>query len=323
LLLFVVASLALSVDYSRQEFKKFQEKYGKSYSPEEESLRFQIFAENLAFINSHNAQIPKPSFTVAVNKFADLSNEEFVQKYTGFHAQRGPARKTHSWSVGAIPTSFDWRDSNAVTEVKDQGQCGSCWSFSTTGAIEGAWAIAKTTLVSLSEQNILDCSWNAPYNNTGCDGGDMREAMQYVIDNHGIDTEDSYPYNDYNGGDQEPCTYSAANSAASIRSFVDVISGNETDLLVAAYVGPVSIAIDASQSSFQFYDGGVYSDPMCQNDLADLDHGVLVVGFDSYNEFWIVKNSWGMDWGTEGYILMAMNDDNMCGIATYATLPKV
>jgi len=172
-------------------------------------------------------------------------------------------------------------------------------------------------------KNLLDCTWNLPYNNTGCDGGDMRTALQYVIDNKGIDTESSYPYVDWNGGDQENCTYSKSSIGATIKAVLDVVSGNETDLAYAVITCPVSVAIDASQDSFADYEGGIYYEPNCESDINDLDHGVLVVGYgsDGSDDYWIVKNSWGPVWGMEGYILMSRNQDNNCGIATYATVP--
>jgi len=316
-------SFCLESEIYRKEFASFCSKYEKVYTPEEQSIRFQVFKDNLDFIYAHNNKSPKPSFTVNVNQFADLTVEEFSSIYL---RTRATVKKTHTTSsiqVNGLPNNVDWRDKHAVTFVKDQGQCGSCYSFSTTGAVEGAWAIAKGKLKSLSEQNILDCTWKPPYNNTGCDGGDPRESMQYIIDNKGIDTEDSYPYEDYNGGDQDPCTYNPKNSVATISSMLFVIQGNETDLAVASTIGTVSVAIDASHSSFQFYQGGVYSEPMCSSNLADLDHAVLVVGYDTDGEYWNVKNSWGPGWGFEGYIWMSKDNDNNCGIATYATLPKV
>jgi len=308
----------------KTEFRKFSYQYKKKYSNKEESeQRFQIFKNKLDKIDAHNAQ--KKKFTMGINKFSDLTPLEFKEMYLGFKPKNAVSRPTQAEPrFGSLPDSVDWRDKNAVSEVKDQGQCGSCWSFSTTGTIEGFHAISTGNLVSLSEQNVIDCSWGAPYNNTGCDGGDMRTALQYVINNKGIDTEDSYEYADYNGGDQEPCQYNPANLGAVIKSVVDVIQGNETDLAFAVVQCPVSVAIDASQQSFQDYDGGIYYEPACQSDLDDLDHGVLVVGYgsDGGDDYWIVKNSWGEDWGMEGYILMARNDDNQCGIATYATYPN-
>jgi len=160
-------------------------------------------------------------------------------------------------------------------------------------------------------------SWNAPYNNEGCDGGDMRSAMQYIIDVMGIESEKLYPYEDYNGGDQHKCSYTVTKRVARISGMVNVTEGNETDLAYAILVTPVSVAIDASQQSFQYYTFGIYYEPFCGNTEDDLDHGVLAVGFG--DGFYIVKNSWGTGWGNSGYILMSRNADNNCGIATYAT----
>jgi len=318
----VVASARSEASYAK-EFSNFVTKFHKKYdSKEETTRRFGIFSEKLDQIDAHNAQ--KKSFTRGINKFSDLTAEEYRQ-YLGFVASPHAPKNPHKTSGNnfKLPTSVDWRNESAVTDIKDQGQCGSCWAFSTTGTIEGFHAIHSKNLVSLSEQNLIDCTWGEPYNNTGCDGGDMRTSLQYVVNNKGIDTEDSYSYDDYYGGDQENCSYTKSGIGATISAFMDVVSGNETDLAYAVLGCPVSVAIDASQDSFQDYDGGIYYEPACNSDLNDLDHGVLVVGYGSEDDddYWIVKNSWGPEWGMEGFILMSRNQDNNCGIATYATVP--
>jgi len=283
----------------------------------EQNRRFSIFKSNLDYIDSHNAK--DLSFTVKVNQFADMTNEEYRTKLLSFKS----SDKAHASLIeapdyqGPLPKTVDWRNKGAVSEIKDQGDCGSCWAFSTSGCLEGLYAIKNTKMKDLSEQNLLDCSWGHPYDNEGCDGGDMRTALQYVIDNQGIESESDYPYVDYNGGGKHSCKYSAAKKAFGITTMVNVTSKNETALAYATVINPVSVAIDASHKSFQFYDGGIYYEQFCKSDNKDLDHGVLVVGFG--DGYFLVKNSWGPGWGWEGYIYMSRGQRNNCGIATYAT----
>ncbi|XP_068943858.1 procathepsin L-like isoform X2 [Petaurus breviceps papuanus] len=219
-----------------------------------------------------------------------------------------------------VPQSVDWREEGYVTPVKNQGNCLSCWAFSATGALEGQWFRKMGKLVSLSEQNLVDCSLDE--GNIGCRGGFMTNAFEYVMKNEGIDTEESYPYE----GKEGNCRYEPENSGANVTRYVEIPSGEESALTEAvAIAGPVSVAVDASHSSFQFYRGGVYYEPNCDSEF--LDHGMLVVGYgvdeESGEKYWIVKNSMGEDWGNSGYILMARDKNNHCGIATDASYPEV
>lgn len=221
-----------------------------------------------------------------------------------------------------LPESVDWRLEGAVTKVKDQGDdCGSCWAFSTTGALEGQHFRKTDKLISLSEQNLIDCS--SAYGNEGCDGGYIHNAFQYIKDNGGIDSEHSYPYKAI----ERACKYKKRTSAATLLGFVSIPEGNEKKLTAAiATIGPISVAIDATHESFQFYSTGIYYEPKCQRRSEKLDHAVLAVGFgtdESEKDYYIVKNSWGTDWGDSGYIKMARNRRNHCGIATEATYPLV
>lgn len=320
-----LAAVASAVDYEA-EFASFVGKYGKVYAtPEERATRFAAFKRNFDWIADFQAG-PKQTFTVRMNKFGDLMPAEFRERYLS-PLRPNPSAKVTPFTprAGDLPTNLDWRQHNAVTPVKDQGQCGSCWSFSVAQAIEGTYAIVNGTLTPLSEQQILDCSWGNPYNNTGCNGGDTRSAMQYVIDNKGLESEAEYKYIDINGGGKHKCEYNSALEVANITGMHGTIYGNETDLGYAAVAAPVSVAIDANHDSFQFYDYGIYYERKCGNNLNDLDHGVLVVGFAP--DYWIVKNSWGTGWGMDGYIWMTRDSKstkwpwkNNCGIASYATL---
>lgn len=210
------------------------------------------------------------------------------------------------------PDTVDWRTAGAVNPVKDQGQCGSCWSFGANAAMEGAWQIAGNALASFSEQNILDCSWSL--GNQGCNGGWHNWAIQYVINNKGVDSEASYPYT---ATASRTCKYNAANKAGSISKLVQ-IAVNEDALKDAVSQHVVTIAIDASNWSFQMYTDGVYDEPECSS--YSLDHAVSIVGYGSLDgvDYWTVRNSWGASWGLKGYILMSRNKNNQCGVATKA-----
>jgi len=317
LLVLVVAVTAFSEAEYRANFEDFKVKYGKTYLEAEENHRYSVFKQTLDFVSSWDAEAK--GFSVGINKFADLTSEEFVALYNGLRItkQYTPPPQTPHVDTGVTGDIVNWVNKGAVTGIKNQGQCGSCWSFSATGSMEGSRFISNGQLISLSEQNLVDCS--TAQGNQGCNGGLMDQAFQYVIQNGGIDTEASYPYT-ATGPNQ--CQYQASNSAGTISSFQDVSSGDENALATAVNQQPVSVAIDASQPSFQSYTSGVYYEPNCSS--TQLDHGVLAVGYgtdDSGTAYWIVKNSWGTDWGMSGYILMSRNQNNNCGIATSASYP--
>jgi len=308
--------LASALDY-QSEFNNFKAKYNKVYSSDaEEQARFDIFKYNLDFVNEWDAETK--GFTVAINSFADLSLSEFSSIYNGMNITREYDVSVHSTPVqsGVQGYTVDWVSKGAVTGIKNQGQCGSCWSFSTTGSVEGAHFLSTGKLVSLSEQNLVDCS--TAEGNDGCNGGLMDDAFKYIIKNHGVDTEASYPYT---ATGPNPCKFKAPDVGATIASYKDVVSGSESDLQTAVDKQPTSVAIDASHVSFQLYSSGVYYEHDCS--ATSLDHGVLAVGYgtDGSSKFWYVKNSWGTDWGMKGYIWMSKDRNNNCGIATAASYP--
>jgi len=218
-----------------------------------------------------------------------------------------------------IPKDVDWRRNGSVTRVRNQGQCGSCWAFSAVGALEGQHFRKTKNLTELSEQNLVDCSWS--YGNEGCGGGDMDSAFNYVFKTKGIDTEASYPYEARDGR----CRFNKTNIGANDTGYTDIPEGDESALVAAlATIGPISVAIDANHPSFQNYKRGIYYEPECSS--TDLDHGVLAVGYGvdpDGSKYYIVKNSWGLGFGDNGYILMARDRDNNCGIATAASYPLV
>jgi len=352
LLIGVTCSFAASVELNyvmehKSLFDEWINAFKKVYDTvEEKELRFTQWLENWNKITKHNLDydLGKVTYRMEMNHYGDLSSAEFKQRLNGYDNKARQMRNgnklgstylTSATNITAsLPKNVDWREQGYVTPVKDQGQCGSCWSFSTTGALEGQMFRKTGSLVSLSEQNLVDCS--TPEGNQGCNGGLMDAAFQYIKLNGGIDTEESYPYEAKDG----TCRYSAKYAGGEDTGFVDVPEGDEGALKEAvATVGPVSVAIDASHSSFQFYSSGIYNEPDCSSTA--LDHGVLVVGYGTiapqvgeeeddanvdkhhHNHYWIVKNSWSTKWGDEGYIKMSRNRHNQCGIASQASYPLV
>jgi cathepsin L len=302
-------------------WNEFKQTHGKTYANVNEELaRFNIFIENQQKIDEHNKgfQAGLHTYKMKMNKFGDMTSQEFKSVMNGYKAgTKSPNVPLFKSSSNDLPASVDWRDKGYVTPVKDQGQCGSCWAFSATGSLEGQHFKKNGKLVSLSEQNLVDCSMKQ--GNAGCDGGWMDQAFQYIQVNKGLDTEASYPYQAKDG----KCRFNATNVGATDTGFHDIIKYDENDLQTAiANVGPISVAIDAS--GIQFYTTGVFYDASCDPDF--LDHGVLAVGYGTTSDgqkYYIVKNSWGLDWGDKGYLLMSRDRDNNCGIASAASYPVV
>jgi C1A family cysteine protease len=317
-----LAVISVTRPVSYPTFSTWLSMYNRSYaSPTERDYREYVYTRNLAKIARHNSH--NHSYWFNVNKFADLTRTEFAKMYIrgGYNNETRRSRNHVDWYLmrpTALPASVDWSAAGAVTPVKDQGQCGSCWAFSTTGSVEGAWFLKNKSLVSLSEQQLVDCSTSE--GNQGCNGGLMDYGFQYVINNKGLTTEATYPYTATDG----TCK-TKVKSAATISSFKDVPTNSQSALMNAIVQQPVSVAVEADQNSFQFYAGGVMTKACGTN----LDHGVLAVGYGSEGgqDYYKVKNSWGADWGLKGYILLGRGSQfgvsGQCGIQMDPSFPVV
>ncbi|GAM17576.1 hypothetical protein SAMD00019534_007510, partial [Acytostelium subglobosum LB1] len=307
---------------TKDEFNQYKTQYNKEYSGDEHNERFNNYKASREMIIKHNSK--ESTYTLAMNHFGDMTHEEFEQKikprvprpdHNGAHDVHDDDR------VKALPATVDWRQQGCVTKVKDQGVCGSCWTFGSTGSLEGVNCIATGKLVSLSEQQLVDCAYLGQ--SQGCGGGFASDAFQYIMNFGGIAYEQTYPYLMQNGY----CADSTSTlSTVKVKSYVNVTSFSEPALQNAvATVGPVAIAIDASAPDYRFYQSGVYYSTVCQNGIDDLDHEVLAIGYGTYqgSDYWLVKNSWSTHWGNQGYIMMARNRGNNCGIASQPTYPVV
>jgi len=304
-----------------KQFTHFQDRFSKKYENIEElQSRFQIFRHNLRDIVIHNLDQTQ-NFTMGVNQFTDLTPEEFKSQWVGgLKTEVGSyGCKTFTSGASGAPATVDWRNKGAVTSVKDQGQCGSCWTFSATGAIEGAWAISMGQLVDLSEQELVDCATGVSYGSHGCNGGQMEGAFKFVIAK-GQCTLASYPYTAKEGTCQK-CT-----AVAHISYCSDVKPNDQVSMKAAVAQQPVAVAIEADTRYFQSYSGGILTSSSCGTSL---DHGVLTVGYGEENgqKYWLVKNSWGTTWGDKGYVKIARsestNDPGICGIAMDPSFPTV
>merc|ERR1711959_548032 len=318
----LAAAAPLSESEYTSMWSAFKADFQKAYaSAEEHEARFLTFKDNVDFINSHNSRADEYGFTVAINQFADMTRQEFKKTMLTYKADQKKANPIKVFDTSANPASVDWTTKGAVTPVKNQGQCGSCWAFSTTGSLEGAYQIANGKLLSFSEQELVDCAGS--FGNQGCNGGLMDNGFKYV-QSKGDALESTYSYTGKTGTCSKSKQSDAAIKGSQVTGFHDVQSDSVAQMEAAVAQGPVSIAIEADQSGFQFYKSGVFSGKCGTN----LDHGVLAVGYgtDGGKDYWKVKNSWGSTWGQAGYIMMARNIANkkgQCGIAAQPSYPTM
>jgi len=314
------ASRSLQNASMHERHEKWMALYGIVYNDiNEKEKHFKIFQKNVAYIESSNKDANKP-YKLSVNRFADLTNEEFKASRTGFKGNVD-SRMTSSFkyeNVTIVPATLDWRTKGAVTPMKDQGDCGSCWAFSAVAATEGVIQLATGELISLSEQELVDCDIRGQ--SEGCEGGLTDDAFEFITQN-GLTTEANYPYT----GLDDTCniTSEGASPVANITGYEDVPADNELALLKAVANQPVSVCIEADGDDFQHYSSGVFT-AACGTDL---DHCVTAIGYgtsDDGIDYWLLKNSWGTEWGDQGYMMLQRNieaKEGLCGIAMSASYP--
>jgi hypothetical protein len=303
-----------SNDPSRDEYNQWKVNYNISVSTAEDDYRYSVWTKNYAFYNASNAQ--GKSYTLGINGFTHLTQEEFAATYLGYKAPKtNTKRNTTSLPLKNLKTSVDW--TSKLNAIKNQQQCGSCWAFSAVGSVEAIWSIQNGVLKSLSEQQLVDCSDS--YGNEGCNGGSMDAGFQYIIDSKGIALESEYPYTAADGTCQTGLSQNDA-----ISSFTDVTANSADALKAAIAQQPVSIAIEADQNVFQGYTSGILNDASCGTNL---DHGVVAVGYDDTGStpYYIVRNSWGTAWGEAGYVRIFINGDGdgICGIQMAPSYPTI
>lgn len=318
---FVVGESISNETFSLSHFNYWMKQQQKHYASNDKeiSMKHNNFIQNEQYILAHNLQ--NAPYKLALGKFADLSTDEFQDQYLGFanksviECPSALERNDSLLSNITLPLEVDWRKHDAVTAVKNQGQCGSCWAFVATGTVEGAYAIKSGRLVSLSEQELLDCTsfWNY-----GCDGGSHVEALDWIYRNGGVTMESLYPYNAIKGdcNSEKYDTYTVT-----VDNYVCIPPNNEALLLEAVASVPVAVAVDASPVDFMLYSSGIITQEFLGLSCGEnLTHAMLVVGYGSEDglDYWILKNSWGTDWGENGYMRLQRNVDiegkGVCGI---------
>ncbi|CAG9330581.1 unnamed protein product [Blepharisma stoltei] len=314
------ASAMKQFQFEEQEFNDYVEKFNKAYSDEEYAKRFYIFTQNAAYIRLHNSL--NKSWTLGYNDFTDLSPEEFKAIYlVNYKAIKLSGKSTWFDTSLKIPQSIDWRSAGAVTPVGNQGTCTAGWAFATTGAIEGLWKISGNPIVSLSEEQLVSCSYS--YGNHGCNGGIPDFAYEYVIGNEGIASDKIYPWTSANSTVSNCIPTLASNVAVKIASYNNVAPVDDPAALMAAITQqPIAVGVEADQYVWQYYKTGIISN----NCGTNINHYALVVGYNTTGSvpYYIVKNSWGSGWGMSGYLNIAIaSSTGVCGIQMVASYPTL
>ncbi|RZC34879.1 Peptidase C1 and/or Inhibitor I29 domain containing protein [Asbolus verrucosus] len=323
-MLIIVASLATNESSVKEKWRLFKADFNKVYeSPDQEAARYQNFKDNLNTIKEHNKKYNKGlvSYQLGITQFADMNEDDFssyLKKLPRMSSTSDPHAKPFTPLKFNVPLKKDWRDNKVISGVKDETKhCYSSWAFSAAGAIESHLAILQnSTCSTLSPQNLIDCSLED--GNEGCKGGNISSAFHYV-QNNGIMLEEDYPYT----ARQQNCSFNPNKSVTSISGYRKIPTGSEEKLQeVVGSVGPVAAGIHATRFFF-LYRGGYFYDDYCSSNVNRLNRVVLIVGYSYENEkeYWIVKNSLGWKWGIEGYMHLARNKENNCGIATAAFYP--
>ncbi|XP_044461568.1 senescence-specific cysteine protease SAG12-like [Mangifera indica] len=314
----------LNEEFILQRHEEWMAQHGRLYKDaQEKERRYTIFKNNLEYIENFNNGVDR-GYKLAINKFADLTNKEFRGLYTGYQRKISKAVATSKdksfayVNLTGLPTNWNWREKGAVTPVKDQGRCGCCWAFSAVAAVEGITQIKTGKLISLSEQELVDCDTES--GNQGCEGGLMDNAFEFIIANGGLTTEADYSYEEMDGICK---TTKTANRAAKITGYTEVPANNEQALLQAVANQPVSVAIEGSSYGFQFYSSGIFTGD-CDTYL---NHAVTAIGYGTTSggaKYWLMKNSWGTDWGEGGFMRIQRDvgdREGLCGLAKEASYP--